>query len=629
MDPGPDSTNPVLFSPDDRETIYLLTSLTAGSSTIITATSRLEHLLKSNKVPFKAVDLATDDKARSLWSRRGGGKRLPGIVKDGLVLGNYEDCEEWNEYGELKQNLGIKPKKKKKKAAEDPASPTAKRVTDLSGTPSSAIPMTTSSPNIVPEDTTPVVGNVQAAALAAAAAAAVKNLKKTGSIRSVASKKEGGERPVTPIAAVIGAKDVKEEVIVEAPATESQATPENVEEQKPENKDEEKAGMQADDSSENNAGEKTGDGTEDQVEARIEETKEKAEYKDDDNTVANVEEQIEEKAEDQAEIIVDKIELAQEKKEESAPETIAVTTIITEKVEEPEEEIEDSLEIAVLAAATAAALERVEREEDVEEEPSAVEANVETTAAIDPVEEEPVVATAIAVEVLEQGEVEEVRVVERKEDEKIDYQKQLVEKEGDEKEDMESEQASGREAAEPEATETDVAPAVSPGTAEKKVDQAENEDDDILAAVLGVTTATTVTKVDKEEIKKTHEDVVEEKKDIEVTVEEPEVESVIEEQKEEKVAEKVGNVAIVEEAKEKKEEKVEETGGAIITIVNKVEKKETPLPTVTVEKADDKNVDAEKERKVIFEEAQKKLEGGPSKVDEKPENDKEDEDGEK
>lgn len=57
--------------------------------------------------------------------------------------------------------------------------------------------------------------------------------------------------------------------------------------------------------------------------------------------------------------------------------------------------------------------------------------------------------------------------------------------------------------------------------------------------------------------------------------------------------------------------------------------KETPLPTVTIEKADDKGADAEKERKVIFEEAQKKLEGGSSKVDEKSENEKEDEDGKK
>lgn len=87
MDFGPDSTNPVAFSQDDPDTIYLLTSLTAGSSSIITATSRLEHLLKSNKVPFKAVDLATDDRAKGLWGRRGGGKRLPGVVKDGMVLG--------------------------------------------------------------------------------------------------------------------------------------------------------------------------------------------------------------------------------------------------------------------------------------------------------------------------------------------------------------------------------------------------------------------------------------------------------------------------------------------------------------------------------------------------------------
>lgn len=93
MDFGPDSTNPVAFVVDDPDTIYLLTSLTAGSSSIITATSRLEHLLKSNKVPFKAVDLATDDRARVLWGRRGGGKRLPGVVKDGLVLGvSYFFC---------------------------------------------------------------------------------------------------------------------------------------------------------------------------------------------------------------------------------------------------------------------------------------------------------------------------------------------------------------------------------------------------------------------------------------------------------------------------------------------------------------------------------------------------------
>jgi len=62
-------------------------------------------LLKAHKIPFLAIDVATDDKARSIWGRRSGGKKLPGLVKDGEVLGNLEDIEEWNEYGELKSRL--------------------------------------------------------------------------------------------------------------------------------------------------------------------------------------------------------------------------------------------------------------------------------------------------------------------------------------------------------------------------------------------------------------------------------------------------------------------------------------------------------------------------------------------
>lgn len=82
----PDTTNPHPYDPDSPD-LYLLTSLTAGSSAIITATSRLEHLLKSHKIPFKAVDLATDTKARQLWSRRGRGRRLPGVAVKGEILG--------------------------------------------------------------------------------------------------------------------------------------------------------------------------------------------------------------------------------------------------------------------------------------------------------------------------------------------------------------------------------------------------------------------------------------------------------------------------------------------------------------------------------------------------------------
>ncbi|KAI1134544.1 hypothetical protein F5Y05DRAFT_398325 [Hypoxylon sp. FL0543] len=93
--------------------LYLYTSLTAGSSHIVTATSRLETILRANRVPFKAIDIATDEKARMLWGRRAGKdesgrlRKLPGLVQMGLVLGDLVEIEEWNEYGELKQHVTI------------------------------------------------------------------------------------------------------------------------------------------------------------------------------------------------------------------------------------------------------------------------------------------------------------------------------------------------------------------------------------------------------------------------------------------------------------------------------------------------------------------------------------------
>ena len=68
-------------------TLYLYTSLTAGSSHIVTATARLETILKANRVPFRAIDVATDEKARQLWGRRARGRKLPGLVKYGNIVG--------------------------------------------------------------------------------------------------------------------------------------------------------------------------------------------------------------------------------------------------------------------------------------------------------------------------------------------------------------------------------------------------------------------------------------------------------------------------------------------------------------------------------------------------------------
>lgn len=72
---------------DNDPTIYLFTSLTAGSSHIVTATSRIETILKANKIPFKGVDTATDDLARKLFQRRANTKKLPFLVKEGYCIG--------------------------------------------------------------------------------------------------------------------------------------------------------------------------------------------------------------------------------------------------------------------------------------------------------------------------------------------------------------------------------------------------------------------------------------------------------------------------------------------------------------------------------------------------------------
>ena len=115
------SSAPLSYAEDS--TLFLYTSLTAGSSHIITATSRLETILKANKIPFQAIDIATNEKARMIWGRRSRNRKLPGLVKYAQVIGvslhpqresgesnwrppqDLEQIEEWNEYGELKEQI--------------------------------------------------------------------------------------------------------------------------------------------------------------------------------------------------------------------------------------------------------------------------------------------------------------------------------------------------------------------------------------------------------------------------------------------------------------------------------------------------------------------------------------------
>ncbi|KAI4113748.1 MAG: hypothetical protein LQ338_008123 [Usnochroma carphineum] len=101
-------------------TLYLYTSLTAGSSQIVTATARLETILKANRIAFKALDVATDEKARMLWGRRAGKRKLPGLVRMGMLVGDLEEIEEWNEYGELKEKVGVSAQSSTPSAANTP-----------------------------------------------------------------------------------------------------------------------------------------------------------------------------------------------------------------------------------------------------------------------------------------------------------------------------------------------------------------------------------------------------------------------------------------------------------------------------------------------------------------------------
>jgi hypothetical protein len=71
---------------EQDKALYLFTSLTAGSSHVITATSRIETILKSARIPFSYIDTATNESAKKLYQRRGKGKKLPLLVKEGFVI---------------------------------------------------------------------------------------------------------------------------------------------------------------------------------------------------------------------------------------------------------------------------------------------------------------------------------------------------------------------------------------------------------------------------------------------------------------------------------------------------------------------------------------------------------------
>ncbi|CEL04557.1 hypothetical protein ASPCAL05685 [Aspergillus calidoustus] len=190
-------------------TLYLYTSLTAGSSHIITATSRLETILKANKIPFRAIDVATDDAARKLWGRRSKGKKLPGLVKYGTVVGDLEQIEEWNEYGELKMQINnVEDFDSSLPATSTPIAPLAESATTTASAPAARPQLPTPKPSTIkiqdpPEKETQKDDSI-AVALRQAGEQAAAKAKESTAIAKPVSSKPAAPAPEPQIASVTG-----------------------------------------------------------------------------------------------------------------------------------------------------------------------------------------------------------------------------------------------------------------------------------------------------------------------------------------------------------------------------------------------------------------------------------------
>lgn len=68
-------------------TLYLYDSLLAETSHTIANLSRIETTLAAYDLPYKVIDVTTDDKALELWNSQSNGRTLPALVKFGRVIG--------------------------------------------------------------------------------------------------------------------------------------------------------------------------------------------------------------------------------------------------------------------------------------------------------------------------------------------------------------------------------------------------------------------------------------------------------------------------------------------------------------------------------------------------------------
>ena len=89
---------------NEKESVYIYTSLAGGGFHMIPRTNRLSTILTANRIPFTYRDLGTDDEARKVWKTFSKGRSLPGVVRGhNDLIGNWEEIEEANEDYKLRE----------------------------------------------------------------------------------------------------------------------------------------------------------------------------------------------------------------------------------------------------------------------------------------------------------------------------------------------------------------------------------------------------------------------------------------------------------------------------------------------------------------------------------------------
>ncbi|AJV25856.1 hypothetical protein H832_YJM1549F00082 [Saccharomyces cerevisiae YJM1549] len=89
---------------NEKEPVYIYTSLAGGGFHMIPRTNLLSTILTANRIPFTYRDLGTDDEARKVWKTFSKGRSLPGVVRGhNDLIGNWEEIEEANEDYKLRE----------------------------------------------------------------------------------------------------------------------------------------------------------------------------------------------------------------------------------------------------------------------------------------------------------------------------------------------------------------------------------------------------------------------------------------------------------------------------------------------------------------------------------------------